>query len=95
MKLPASVGGAMNAYKATNPGERVEDGTDARGTIEIQLHLFGNASEGAEVMRKDYSNHVSKSEIRSCYLSVCTSTESTAGRSRTIGFQLSPASADA
>src|SRR5438128_2289262 len=27
--------------------------------------------------------------------SVCTSTESTAGRSRTIGFQLSPASAEA
>src|SRR3981081_4864587 len=29
------------------------------------------------------------------YASVCTSTESTAGRARTIGAQLSPASADA
>ena len=32
---------------------------------------------------------------RDTYASVCTSTLSTAGRSRTIGFQLSPASADA
>jgi len=31
----------------------------------------------------------------SLHASVCTSTESTAGRSRTIGFQLSPASAEA
>src|SRR3977135_1599109 len=33
--------------------------------------------------------------LRWAHASVCTSTESTAGRSRTIGFQLSPASAEA
>src|SRR4030088_1843906 len=33
--------------------------------------------------------------LRWAHASVCTSTESTPGRSRTIGFQLSPASAEA
>ena len=39
--------------------------------------------EVAQMIREDHPNH-----------SVCTSTDSTAGRSRTIGFQLSPASAE-
>ena len=59
---------------------------------EVELVLFSDVlsavsahvRERAEMLRQYDANHAS----------VCTSTESTAGRSRTIGFQLSPASAE-
>ena len=65
--------------------ERVENCARRRGAIDAQLHLAAHAGEGAQMLRQDDPDHVS----------VCTSTDSTAGRSRTIGFQLSPASTEA
>src|SRR5207253_1986746 len=51
----------------------------------IQLHVAIYSRDGSQMSRHHYQNHAS----------VWTSTESTAGRSRTMGAQLSPASADA
>src|SRR5437870_11658000 len=56
-----------------------------RRAIKSDMHFVADFGESPEVMRKNNSNH----------LSVCTSTDRTAGRSRTIGFHESPLSADA
>src|SRR4051794_35357893 len=53
-------------------------------TGDVDLDLAVDLGDVAQVCRKDDSDHGS----------VCTSTDSTAGRSRTIGAQLSPESAD-
>ena len=65
--------------------ERVEHREQRRlaGTFRRSLRL--HARERSQMRRKYHANHGS----------VCTSTESTAGKSRTMAFQLSPASADA
>ena len=63
----------------------VEDGLRRRLSLDLDLHLTLDLSEIPQVRWEDDADH----------LRVCTSTESTAGRSRTMGFQLSPASADA
>src|ERR1700704_51780 len=65
--------------------ERVENGTLRHFASCVERHLAAHPRERSQVIRKDHSDH----------RSVCTSTESTGGRSRTIGDQLSPASADA
>src|SRR3954447_19666998 len=65
--------------------EGVEDGALGRGAVDAQLHLADDPGQGPEVGREYDSDHGS----------VWTSTERTAGRSRTIGDQESPASADA
>jgi len=64
--------------------EFVEYGPLGRGGINVEFYVAIDARQRAQMRRQNDTNHVS----------VCTSTESTAGRSRTIGFQLSPASAD-
>src|SRR5581483_8646142 len=51
----------------------------------FEAHLAVDFGERAQVRREFYADHDS----------VCTSTESTAGRSRTIGIHESPASAEA
>jgi len=51
----------------------------------FKLHFAANMRQRSQMLWQYDSNHGS----------VCTSTDSTAGRSRTIGAQLSPASADA
>ena len=53
--------------------------------LHLELHLAADLRQPAQVRRQDDSNHGR----------VCTSTDRTAGRSRTMGVQLSPASADA
>jgi hypothetical protein len=53
--------------------------------VNVEFYVAIDARQRAQMRRQNDTNHGS----------VCTSTESTAGRSRTIGFQLSPASADA
>ena len=53
--------------------------------LDLEADLFSNASQVAQVVRQDNPDHGN----------VWTSTERTAGRSRTIGAQLSPASAEA
>ncbi len=65
--------------------ERLEHRALRDHTLDLKLHFAPYVRQRPKVLRKFDSNHGS----------VCTSTDSTAGRSRTIGFQLSPASAEA
>jgi hypothetical protein len=65
--------------------KRVEYGPLSHGSINVELYVAIDACQRPQMRRQNNANHGS----------VCTSTESTAGRSRTIGFQLSPASGDA
>src|ERR1043165_4043195 len=64
--------------------ERIEDRASRHVTVNFKLHISTNAGEGAQMCRQNYHNHVS----------VWTSTESTAGRSRTIGVHVSPPSGE-
>src|SRR2546427_2938802 len=65
--------------------ERVEDRALRGLSLDVKLHLAVHVRQCLQVCREHNSDHGS----------VWTSTESTAGRSRTMGAQLSPASADA
>src|SRR6202030_3215800 len=65
--------------------QRVQHGTQRRCPRHLQLHFAVKRRERPQMCGHHYANHAN----------VCTSTESTAGKSRTMGFQLSPASADA
>ena len=65
--------------------ERVEDRALRDRALDVELHLAADVRQRPQMRRQHDSDHGS----------VCTSTESTAGRSRTMGAQLSPASADA
>ena len=65
--------------------ERVEDRALRDRALDLELHLAVDARQRPQMRREHDSDHGS----------VWTSTESTAGRSRTMGAQLSPASADA
>ena len=78
----------MIAHRPTQHGiasfELVEYGPLSHSRINVECYVAIDARQRAQMRRQNNSNHGS----------VCTSTESTAGKSRTIGFQLSPASAD-
>ena len=65
--------------------ERVEDRALGRALLGVEAHLAVNAGQRSKMLRKGDANHGN----------VWASTESTAGRSRTIGVQLSPESGDA
>src|SRR5260370_1000255 len=65
--------------------ERVEDRARSGRALDVELHLGADLRQRPQMIRQHHSNHGS----------VWTSTEATAGRSRTMGVQLSPASADA
>jgi len=65
--------------------QRIEQRTLRRPTGYVDLHLAVGARQGPQMGRQHHADHVS----------VCTSTESTGGKSRTIAVQVSPASADA
>src|ERR1700682_6057670 len=62
----------------------VDDRAHGCRTVKIDMYFISDARERAQMMRKNYSDH----------FSVCASTDSTAGRSRTIAFHESPASFD-
>src|SRR5437773_5779823 len=64
--------------------ERVEDRALRGLCLDVELHLPVDARQFPQMRREDDADHGS----------VCTSTERTAGRSRTMGAQLSPAFAD-
>src|SRR5262249_51668479 len=64
--------------------EGVEDGALRHRPLDVQLHLSIDACERPQMGRKYDANHGS----------VWTSTDNTGGRSRTMGAQLSPASAE-
>src|SRR5580698_1436743 len=74
--------------------KRIEDRSLRDWMFDVEFHIAANVRQGSKMRRKDDTDHDVLSTIRN-HPSVCTSTESTAGRSRTIGAQLSPASADA
>src|SRR5438552_14413569 len=63
----------------------VEDGALRHRALDVERDLVADVRERPQMVRKHDADH----------RSVCTSTESTAGRSRTIGAQVSPESADA
>jgi len=65
--------------------ECVQNGTLRNSTFHFELHLAGNACKRPKMGREHDSNHGK----------VWTSTDTTLGRSRTIGAQLSPESVDA
>jgi RNA polymerase sigma factor (sigma-70 family) len=65
--------------------ERVKDRADRGRAIDLERDLSAYTCQRSQVKWENDPDHVS----------VWTSTETTAGRSRTIGDQLSPASADA
>src|ERR1700680_3002224 len=65
--------------------ERVEDRALRNRTGDVQFHLAIDLRQFSQMSREPHSDHCS----------VCTSTESTAGRSRTMGAHVSPALADA
>ena len=62
----------------------IEDGTLRHGGREVEGKLSFNARNGPQRGRQHHPDHDS----------VCTSTDSTAGRSRTIACQWSPASGE-
>ena len=64
--------------------ERVEDGANRGGAVHAKLDFVADARQRPKVVREHDANH----------WSVCASTESTAGRSRTMGVHVSPASAE-
>ena len=64
---------------------RIEHSALRYRSIDINLNFALNMGQRTQMPWQQYTHH---------HDSVCTSTESTAGRSRTIGFQLSPASGD-
>ena len=69
--------------------ERVQDGTQCYRPPDLNLHLALHASQVSQVIRKhdaDFGFHIQGS--------VCTSTDKTPGKSRTMGFQESPLSAE-
>lgn len=65
--------------------ERVEEGALCGRPLEIELHLVADACQRLQMLRKDHAHHDT----------VCTSTDRTAGRSRTIGAHVFPLFADA
>jgi hypothetical protein len=65
--------------------ERVEDRAERRSTLDLERDLAVHARERPQVCGQFDADHAS----------VCTSTDNTAGRSRTIGDHVSPASGDA
>ena len=64
--------------------ERLEQCALRDLTVEVDCNFAVDACQGAQVRREDDADHAN----------VWTSTESTAGKSCTIAFQLSPASAE-
>src|SRR5207253_355605 len=85
---PAALRGVVadGAAQRRIPGlQGVEDGALRDRTFDRELHLAVDARQRPQMDRKRDADHGS----------VWTSTEKTAGRSRTMAFQVSPASADA
>jgi len=65
--------------------QRIEYGSLRDRAVNVKLHFPAHTSQRPQMRRKHNPDH----------LSVCTSTESTAGRSLTIGVHVSPESGDA
>src|SRR6266545_1117463 len=83
--LPAVVVAHRAPERRVRGLEGVEDRALRDGSPDVDRHLSLHLREGAQVGGQDDPDHGR----------VCTSTDRTAGRSRTIASQLSPLSADA
>src|SRR4030095_10864917 len=83
--LPCDVVANRAAQRGVACFERVKDGALRNLSLDVQLDLAVHAGERTQRQREQDAYHGS----------ACTSTDSTAGRSRTMGAQLSPASGDA
>ena len=84
---PALLGGNVSdrpAQRWISALQRVEDRALRDGRRDLQLDHAADAGQRLKIRGQDDLDH----------FSVWTSTESTGGRSRTMGVQLSPASAD-
>src|SRR5262245_24417017 len=64
--------------------ERVDHGANRHPPVDLDADFGSDPRDGAQVLRQLYADH----QI------VCTSTDTTAGRSCTIACQCSPSSAD-
>src|SRR5438067_233807 len=82
--LPGGVVADGAAQHGMTRLQRIQDRVDGDGALDLERHLAVDVREPAQMSRQLYADHGS----------VWTSTESTAGRSRTMGFQLSPASGE-
>ena len=89
------------------PGfQRIEHGALGGGARDVDGHLAVDAGEHGERLRQDDADHgrqltgrdepaaMRGASRREPYGSVWTSTDKTAGRSRTMGIQVSPASGE-
>ena len=83
--LPGEVIADCAAQHRVARFERIEDASLRHPSGDIEDGFAGDVRQTAQMRRQNDANHGS----------VCTSTERTAGRSRTIGAQVSPASDDA
>ena len=79
------VGGFLLTVGLTSLSAQQTAAAEELAHTRTEFHFTANARQRPQVRRKDDANHAS----------VWTSTESTAGRSRTMGDQVSPASAEA
>ena len=70
--------------------ERIQQRPDRRLARHFDDNLSTHACQRPQMLRQ-----LDPNPAHLAHRIVCTSTESTAGRSRTMGFQLSPESADA
>ncbi len=64
----------------------IDHGAQRDFALDLQLHFVADFGERPQMMRKNDPDR---------HGSVCASTDNTAGKSRTIGFQVSPPSAEA
>jgi hypothetical protein len=75
----------------------IEHGGHRNGTVHLQHNLVIDTSKVAQMKRQPHANQASSPFIFTLHphsRSVCTSTDSTAGRSRTIACQESPPSGE-
>ena len=66
--------------------ESVEDRRGADGSCDVDFHFASHARQSLEMRRQKNPDH------RVAHAKVCTSTDKTAGRSRTMASQESPSS---
>jgi hypothetical protein len=83
--LPGDVVADRSAQHRIADLERVQDRALRDRPLDVHLHLAADMRERPQMGREHHPDHGS----------VWTSTDTTAGRSRTMGAQLSPASAEA
>jgi len=75
--------------------KRVKNSADSDWRLDSELNFGADAGKVTQMKRQRDMNQVFATRGLACHASVCTSTDNTAGRSRTMGAQVSPASDEA